>query len=66
MLEDVQDVNKVLVDKDGLITRQLTLIKLHIQQYVVQQVLRDWDIVLGQFENEVASWYLAHSLLVTL
>lgn len=41
MLEDVQDVNKVLVDKDGLITRQLTLIKLHIQQYVVQQVLRD-------------------------
>lgn len=66
MLEDVQDVNQVLVDKDGLITRQLTLIKLHIQQYVVQQVLRNWDIVLGQFENEGASWYLAHSLLVTL
>lgn len=41
MLEDVQDVHKMLVDKDGLITRQLTWVKLHIQQYVVQQVLRD-------------------------
>jgi len=66
MLEDVQDVHKMLVDKNGLITWLLTWVKLHIQQYVVKQVLRNWDIVLSQFENKGTSWNLARSLLITL
>lgn len=66
MLEDVHDVHKMLVYKYGLITWLLTWVKLHIQQYVVQQVLRNWDIVLGQFENKGTSWNLAYSLLITL
>lgn len=64
MLEDFDDVDKMLVHKDRVVGWSFPLVKLDILQNIVHQMLRGLGVVLGEFQNESAAGDLAGPLFV--
>ncbi len=66
MLEDLNDVGQVLVHKDRVWIIGFARVQHQVGKYVVQEVLREGDVVLGELEDERTFCDLANALLVAL
>jgi hypothetical protein len=65
-LEDIYNFGQVFINQQRIITWRLRRIQLQVLQNVVEQMLRDFHIVLGKFANKCFARYLATALLVAL
>lgn len=66
VLEDFDDVGQVLVHEDRVCVGGFARVQHEVGEDVVQEVLREGDLVLGELEDERTFRDLADALLVAL